>query len=32
VSGLCDDVRASCAAIAADAQWVCIDSDALEHL
>jgi hypothetical protein len=32
VSGLCDDVRASCAAIAADARWVRIDADALEHL
>ena len=32
MSGLCDDVRASCAAIAADAQWVRIDTDALEHL
>jgi hypothetical protein len=32
MSGLCDDVRATCAAIAADAQWVRIDTDALENL
>jgi hypothetical protein len=32
MSGLCDDVRATCAAIAADAQWVRVDTDALENL
>ena len=30
MSGLCDEVRAACAAIAADARWVRIDLDALE--
>jgi hypothetical protein len=32
VSGLSDDVRAACAAIAADARWVRIDADALTHV
>jgi hypothetical protein len=32
VAGLCDEVRAACAAIAADARWVRIDPDALERL
>jgi Potential Queuosine, Q, salvage protein family len=30
--GLCDDVRESCAAIAANARWVSIDLDAAGHL
>jgi hypothetical protein len=32
VAGLCDDVRAACAAIAADARWVHIDVAALQHV
>jgi hypothetical protein len=32
VAGLCDEVRAACAAIAADARWVSIDADALGRL
>ncbi len=30
--GLCDDVRAGCAAIAAEARWVTIDPDALSRV
>jgi hypothetical protein len=32
VADLCDEVRATCAAIAAGARWVRIDADALEHV
>jgi hypothetical protein len=32
VAGLCDDVRTTCAAIAAGARWVHIDADALERV
>jgi hypothetical protein len=32
VAGLCDDVRAACAAIAAGARWVQIDASALERV
>ncbi|HEY0344897.1 MAG TPA: queuosine salvage family protein [Solirubrobacteraceae bacterium] len=32
MAGLCDEVRSSCAAIAADARWVRIDADALAHV
>jgi hypothetical protein len=32
VPGLCDEVRSSCAAIAAGARWVQIDAAALEHV
>jgi hypothetical protein len=32
VSGLCDEVRAACAAIAADARWVQIDDAALRRV
>jgi hypothetical protein len=32
VAGLCDDVRTTCAAIAASARWVHIDADALERV
>jgi hypothetical protein len=32
VSGLCDEVRVTCAAIAADARWVQIDAAALERV
>jgi hypothetical protein len=32
VPGLCDEVRATCAAIAAGARWVSIDADALGRL
>jgi len=32
VAGLCDEVRAACAAIAADARWVSIDTEALQRL
>jgi hypothetical protein len=32
VAGLCDDVRAACATIAADARWVSIDTEKLARL
>jgi len=32
VAGLCDEVRTTCAAIAADARWVSIDVGALVHV
>jgi len=32
VAALCDEVRATCAQVAADARWVRIDPDALEHV
>ena len=32
MAGLCDEVRATCAAIAADARWVRIDPAALVHV
>jgi hypothetical protein len=32
VAGLCDEVRATCAAIAADARWVRIDAEALTQV
>jgi len=31
-AGLCDEVRATCAQVAADARWVHIDPDALGHV
>src|SRR5919112_3027321 len=32
MAGLCDEVRSTCAAIAADARWVRIDADALANV